>query len=333
MLSFVLVKNRLLVFSLLFTCLSFGLSAEEGIDDETIPADVALEKARFIERINDESAPPLKRDLFGNKYLFSRQGSCPNSYQDESLSKKVYKTIKSKQRPLISFNEEKLIPFDQGGTCSAMALDFLARYITVCSKKRDPEERRKCVEKFRPFYENNNTAFISRQAAYNTIEVKSTLFASTDEISEQKIQSLANYHGMHLTPVMGSVSIFELENGYDLKSLIDQLPDGNYVVRMLSPSSNKKREYYGHTMVFVKNKDLSIYYDNSAGPLEVTEDLAETVRSILLEWRIPVFRIYHAACKERGCMNLGNDTCQTSRALAEDAGEDSEESFPGISWE
>lgn len=304
---------------------SFPLVAQE---DEEPPAEIAEAKARFIERMNDETAPRLKRDLFGNQYLFHRDGSCPNSDQNESESKKVYDIIKRRQRPLISFNKAKLVPFDNGGTCSAMSLDFLARYITVCSKKRTAEERKACVMKFQPFYENNNRTFVSRQAAYNTIEVKAEFNESAEEIKQQKIQSLANYHGMHLTPVMGTVTMRQLQNGYDLKGVIDQLPEGTYVVRMLSPANNAKKEYYGHTMTFVKNKDFSIYYDNSAGPLEVTEDLGETVREILLDWGIPEFRIYHATCGDRGCVNLKNDSCTVRRSLTEE-----DATFPAISWE
>src|SRR5690606_36603516 len=117
--------------------------------------------------------------------------------------------------------------------------------------------RKACVLQFQPFYENNNKTFVSRQAAYNTIEVKPSSNQSADEIKQQKMQSLANYHGLYLTPVMGTVTMRQLESGFDLKTLIDQLPDGTYVVRMLSPASNAKMEYYVHTMTFVKDKDFS----------------------------------------------------------------------------
>ncbi|WP_098038399.1 hypothetical protein [Estrella lausannensis] len=317
---------------MIFTAFCFSASLPADEIDEGIPPEIAEAKARYIERVNDETAPPQKRDLFGNQYLFYREGTCPNSEQIESQSKKVYNLLKSKQRPLISFNKTKLIPFDNGGTCSAMALDFLARYITVCSKKRSAEERRECVINFQPFYAKNNKTFVSRQAAYNTIEVKADTPQSEEEIKQQKIQSLANYHGMHLTPVMGTVTMRQLENGFDLKGVIDQLPEGTYVVRMLSPANNAKREYYGHTMTFVKNKDFSVYYDNSRGPLEVTEDLGETVREILIDWGIPEFRIYHATCGDRGCSNLKNDSCTMQRSLSLES-EDAHDAFPLISWE
>ena len=293
------MKCFLMFFVFILSC----LQAEE------MPEEARLAKARYLERIKEE--PKIKRNLIGNKYIFENLGYCPNAKQVSTLSKKAFEYIDSRHTPHIKFNQSKLFPFDDGGVCTARALDFLARYHVECQHKIDPEARRICVKQFKPYLSLVTSAFISRQAAYNTIEIKNSRGIDKDALKEEKMQSLVNYHGFKITPVTGTLQTSLLEDrSLDLRDEIDQLPEGSYIVRMLYPANNVKGEYFGHTMIFIKSKDLSIYYDHVEGPLEVTQDLWETIREILIDWSIPEFRIYHAVGPSRG-VNIRQDTCPT----------------------
>lgn len=298
------------------------------LHSEEMPEEARIAKARYLKRI--EQKPMMKRDLLDNgKYIFENRGYCPSAKQEANISKKAFEYIHPRRSLHINFNKSKLFPFDNAGVCTARALDFLARYNAECAKKTDPDERRNCVENFKPYLSMVTSAFMSRQAAYNTIEIKNQRGVTGDEIKEEKMQSLVNYHGFKITPVTGTIETANLEDRtVDLRETIDQLPFGSYIIRMLYPANNIKGEYFGHTMVFIKDKDLSLYYDHVEGVLEVTEDLWETIRFILLDWSIKEFRIYHAECPSRG-VNLRMDTCQVRSLEREESFEEIEE----IDWQ
>lgn len=299
---------------LIFFFGTFYLYGVQQFEYSEIPVEDAIEESRFVERQNQR--PSVDRKRFFHSYLFQREGECPLSRQSVSQSKAAFEVLLASRTGNVNFNKETLFPFDKRGTCSAMALDFAARYNNVCSKITNTDERRACVSKLGPYYTHNNTTFISRQAAYNTIEVENYTYEDaiamglSEKIKEQKMVSLGNYHGLRISPRTATIKTKDIEDGtVDLRKIVEELSDGTYVVRMLHPQSTPKHEYYGHTMVFVKNKHLQLYYDNAVGAMDVTGNLPDAVFEILVDWGIREFRIYRASCKSSGCVNLQNTTC------------------------
>ncbi len=285
------------------------------------------EEERFIQRVDGGLRPKptsqqwilyewfLQDGYYKNDDLFfKREGShAPNTTQKIPLSKKKFKTIKRSHPSAIDFDENKLTPFDNGGTCSAMALDFLTRYLTECQPTNDTEVIKQKVTNFSPYYRANNTTFVSRQAAYNTIKVvdESGVF-NEDEIKQQKMQSLANYHQIELLPVTDSIKLKEVwDSIYGFCDFIDGLPEGAYLVRALYPRNNHKKEWFGHTMVLIKGEELSLYFDNAYGANDITNQVGKFVTVKMVEWGIPEFRLYHASCPENGCRNLSNEIIES----------------------
>lgn len=299
---------------LVFLCSSFCLQGMQDFEYDQIPFEVVLEEARFVERLNQRPSYDTTRHF--HTFLFHREGQCPSTRQSVSQSKAAFEFLLANSHGNISFDREKLFPFDSHGTCSAMALDFAARYNNVCSKITDISERRACVVNFAPYYTHNNTTFVSRQAAYNTIQVENYTYEEalslglSEKIKEQKMVSLGNYHGLRLAPRTATIQTKDVQSGaVDLKKIIEELSDGTYVMRMLYPMNTSKHEYYGHTVVFVKNKHLSLFYNNALGAIDVSGYLPDFVVETLIDWHLPEFRIYRANCQSSGCINLQCDTC------------------------
>lgn len=305
----------------------FILCAASSFCTEEMPKKVSVAKARYLEKVNNQEEPLLFKDPLRD-YFFHRNGECPGSAQDRRLSEEAYNYIQSKRRPHINFNRAKLFPFDHNGTCTAMALDFLARYHAACSGERSVTIRKRTLKDFKVYLGQTNSAFMSRQSAYNTIEIKNQRGISSDDIKHEKMQSLANYHDFEITPVTGTIKTLSLQTGTDLRGTFAHLPDGYYIIRMLYPADNEKGEYFGHTMSFVKDKDLSVFFDNLDGAFLIKGDLCQGVTKALESWGMEEFRIYHAVPTARG-VNVRNDTCQARSLEYDESPEESEE----ISWE
>jgi len=201
--------------------------------------------------------------------------------------------------------------FDWGGTCSAMAFDFLARYLDECADSTDAHFCLAKVKEFAPYYKTNNTTFVSKQAAYNAVKLKPGCYADEydDEFKWDKMQTLARYHNFALIPATRSISRYEIKwNPEEFKQTVDELPEGAYLVRALSPCEwNEKKESYGHSMILIKGKQHGIYYDNAYGAVDITNRVSEYVQKKLENWWIPECRFYFASPNGK-ILNLSQET-------------------------
>lgn len=275
---------------------------------------------------DDEGMPFSEKDFLsmrvmskGNTFLFHRlnePGYQPQ--QDLTESHKVFNILLSKALSRILFDATKLWPFDHGGTCTAMALDFLARYLNECKRMTNEEEITLHITNFRPYYQFSTSTFMSRQAAYNTITIPDSEGLNSEDLKYRKMQSLANYHNIKLTPVTGSIKHADILFGrVDFKKIIQDLPLGSYVIRALSPTNNHKQEVYGHTMILIKKKDFSIFFDNSEGAAKITEEpvrgddpaiqMGEYIENAMIDWWIPEYRVYRASSGRGGCKHLSTE--------------------------
>lgn len=240
------------------------------------------------------------------KYAFRRDNTLDRDVQDLDKALAVYNTLQSNHnQPNIEFDEGVLNSYDHAGTCSAMALDFVARMTSECAKLGEANSFEACVASKEPFYKANNPGFASVQSAFNAIKVvgESTELP-LDTLTGQKMQALASYHDMSLTPMSRS-----LYRGENIEPIIEKLPLGSYVVRLLSPTGNHKLESYGHSMGFIKRADKSIFFDNSKGARIIDQNVTKSVMENLSAWpSIPMVRLYKAECPSEGCTNLADGT-------------------------
>lgn len=245
------------------------------------------------------SGPPREPYVpSANGYVFKRDNDLDEKTPDIDKSEVVYALLKAKNtQPNIDFKKEDSIPFD-GFSCSAMALDFVARMNNECTKLINSDDFLNCVYDTKPIYIATTSEFSAIQMAYNAINViDETSQVPYAELTAQKIKSLAAYHDMTLTPVTEV-----LDRNDNIKPLLKELPFGSYVVRLIQPAFNHKLESYGHTLGFIKRPDASIFYDNSSGA-KIVEDSTDVAENIG-RWGIRQLRIYKAECPTEGCSHL-----------------------------
>ena len=250
---------------------------------------------------NQELNTPITNNRFISQeddFLFRRDRSRDSEIQIPLISERTYSIIQSKS-PIedVIFNKTTLNPFDEAGTCSAMALGFISDYNTKCNGVSD---KISCINELKDFYISNNEVFSSVQAAFNTIQVVANEMSQSD-IAYKKMQALANYHDLSLTPVTETL---ETQNTDKIKSVFENLPYRSYVVGMLKPDSNHKKEVFGHTMSFIKDSKESLYFDNYRGLSRLVNEKENFLNSIQNWYYIPQVRIYKAECPPKGCENL-----------------------------
>jgi hypothetical protein len=251
----------------------------------------------------------ISEQLVEDTFLFKRREGCINCDQNLNLSSDVFQAIDANKPEKIYFSSAKIYPFDYAGTCSAMALDFLARFRSKCNHLSNAQDKKVCVKSFEPFYLANRSTFSSRQAAYNTIGIHPQYRNQSESIKHQKMQSLANYHRLNIKPLTDTIHVSDIEKKPNaFKKKIAQLPTGTYLIRAILPADNEKMEWYGHTMILIKSPELSIYYDNATGAEDITGNVENHVRDVLLHWQIPEIRIYQATCPPDGCINLSEES-------------------------
>lgn len=252
---------------------------------------------------------------FGIEYLFQR---APEFGQDRhpnlNESYKVLQIIQERALPGVDFGLDRtpvLSPhFKNLGIGSAMALDFVARYINECSNLKDSEASL-YVREFEPYYATQTPIFVAREHAFENVNFLDFEENNSEIIKYRKLQSIANYHEIKLEPVTSSLKRQDIKNGKaNFKKIINSLPMSAYIIRALDPAPADLKEY-GHTMILIKNKDHSIFYDCNEGAVKINKasgkwaiKVSQYIVESLIELPFSEFRIYKATCANEVCTNL-----------------------------
>ncbi len=189
------------------------------------------------------------------KILFKgSQGGC-NGYVNQKEVNKIIVSLQSSKEPFINFNEKKVVGEIYGGTCTAMSLTFVKKFLKAKNN----------VEVIKDKFRASNEKLRNIQAAFNTIEI----IRSNDVVdySKNKIQSLANYYKLKINNSSKELDInkIESEGENEFNNEINKLQLGIYVIRALKPSTNEKLEEYGHTMIYIKTTKINLLYDPNYG--------------------------------------------------------------------
>lgn len=253
----------------------------------------------------------VNADEFWNAKCLFRPEFAP-SYDHNPNLNETYQVIQFlRERALsgIDFWEGELATyFDNMGLGSAMALDFLARYLNECSHLTE-EEITHSVKGFEPIYNIQRPTFLARDYAYEHVALSEGGGEDPEIVKYRKLQSIANYHNIVLEPATESCKKKGIKTGkVKLKKLIEKLPPSAYVIRALDPASADEPEY-GHTMILIKNENSSIFYESNAGAIQIDQrshnqliKLGEYIEDFLIELPFSEFRIYKASCGEGGCI-------------------------------
>lgn len=184
---------------------------------------------------------------------------------DIQTAKNLQQKLLKKSPPGITFNEINSTDI-YGGTCSAMSLEFANQYFKI---KQNPLLRslRSNILSLENLFALSSIDFRTKQAAYNAIQVTQPK-ADLDH-SRNKVQALANAYDFKIDYTSEEIDFSSDRAEKDFKKKIDQLPNGAYLVRMVSPADNEKLEHFGHSLIYIKEKGIQLGYDPCKGLMEL----------------------------------------------------------------
>lgn len=230
---------------------------------------------------------------YAETFFPGSQEGCWGAF-DRALAEDVRQKILEMKEKGIDFGpiEDNFL---YGGTCSAMALDFIEFYRTL-KAQNDPADvfLKKLKEMGARRYRRSSAEMRARQAAFNCIRVD---LAESEDPSKDKIQSLANFHDFKIDHFCEEFK----SNDPRLKEAVANLPYGVYLVRMRHPANNQKQELFGHSMVFVHDPEYTLFYDpnegveNLSGIKDAEEWASHVVQTYMACWYGAEIRCYRIA--------------------------------------
>lgn len=172
--------------------------------------------------------------------------------------------LASQSSPLgIHFNKSKIVDQLVGGTCSAMALQFVDRYFQIKKSCEGSEQILKQIAAIGIQFSASSAEMRDRQAAYNTIEVVKS--SEERDFSKNKMQSLANDHNLSIKFSSNEMDVEKLDTEQSLQNDVDALPEGAYLVRIIKPANNEKLEEHGHSLIYIREQGVNLFYDPNLG--------------------------------------------------------------------
>jgi hypothetical protein len=230
------------------------------------------------------------------------QEDCNGVFEAEKVQN-IVKTLNNLSPTGIKFGEHVKSNFLLGGTCSAMAFDFLATYReTKHLKENEGLDFIALIKNLDKKYVRSGNEFRNTQAALNTIQIPEEIRQNnpTDH-ANNKIQAMLAFYGFG---IIATTHEFNLNENVDIefKQTIELLPKGKYVIRLIEKNNNVKLETRGHTFIYLK-KNLGILYDANLGAKNLESNLhADKILHWLQinkqEYHISHARFYRLTCKK-----------------------------------
>lgn len=264
--------------------------------------DKLIKNCRALRPSPPSQPPTLKKaGSIGPKWLFvgTQQG------KSGSVSKKVVDDLRIqldiRHPPGIRFSPNKVVDCLEGGTCSSMTLEFLDSYF---KEKADQSKLGdSSVEGMIKRIQNLSDKFLCSsekrrdlQAAFNTIVVEN-IPGGTVDYSRNKVQSLANFHDLEIDYCSRELDLTTVKSEKDIADLISELPKGAFFIRIIQPANNDKLEVQGHSLAYIKEDGLEVYYDPNYGArnlssLENAKAIFENFNQNLSRFQVSQARFY-----------------------------------------
>lgn len=173
----------------------------------------------------------------------------------------------------IHFNQASFNPgtYLDGGTCTAMSLEFLSLYL----KRGNQEDLLDQVTKTLSF---SSQELRNRQMAYNMIEVDRDLLSqpcqegTSFDYSKNKIQAIANYHDLKIDYASEELDLKISGSNHLFDQLMEKLPQGAFLIRVLKPADNQKMEEFGHSLAYIQDGKTGLLYDPNEGLRQLDPD-------------------------------------------------------------
>ncbi|MFN4174434.1 MAG: hypothetical protein ACK4HV_04955 [Parachlamydiaceae bacterium] len=198
------------------------------------------------------------------------------AFQEVPLERvyEIYQVLNERKEKGILFNKALVTSKIEGGTCSAMAFDFVSKFIEFNALPDGKD------------YLGSSIEMAARQIAFNTIEIESPDLNL--DFSLLKMQSLLNFHSLKIINSSEAADIKSIGFQTRFKKIFHGLQNGIFAVRILEKAMNKKLEVKGHTVILIKYDEYGLFYDPNEGLIYFNRSIAEK----LMRRFIQTFLIY-----------------------------------------
>lgn len=194
------------------------------------------------------------------------EGSIDSGYAEETCTALNHDNAS----PAI-FNSDRISNPISGGTCSAMTFTVAYSYINFsATHENQPEKHIKILPILIP--NGSNLAYRTQQAVFNTIERS----RESGDFKKDKMESLSGYFDLTISYASQEIDLSKGTAQADIKDVFSKIPEGIFIIRTLLPSDNHKEEEHGHSMLLIKQKDASFFYDPNKGLFQLGKELEGT---------------------------------------------------------
>lgn len=249
---------------------------------------------------------------FGDKKIVEISSDEGHGPVIEDLAQESLLKLQERAASGVKFDKFRLENSCWGGTCSAQSLNFAD--LVAGSNIRPLHQRVVSVA------QQNTTSSLklrTQQAALNAIAKDESV--PVRDFSRAKIESIVAFRDFKVD--FASKSLEEIvrdtiDDSMDLDeaeldlciyqtfhSVVNKLPDGMYFTRMLCNADNYKEEFFGHSLVYVKDENSHYLFDPSDGLHKITNanwqaELFKLFSDISGQWMLSYPRFYHIVKKD-----------------------------------
>ena len=256
-----------------------------------LPSPGIQSRDAFSSQVNLETNP-----ISLDKILFIGNQSGCNGNVSTSDVQSIVDRLNQNSLKDIRFNQDKVTNTVTGGTCTAMALEFLHSYFQIKEecRRETSETLLERITQIGGNFASSSLEMRTRQAAFNTIEIMRSDGAR--DYSREKMQSLVNYHSLVIDRASKELDVHAMSEDV-VQETVEALPDGAFLVRILKPADNEKLEECGHSMVYIKEGELQLFYDPNYGAINLSllnrsKNLFNKFKECLQQFQLNQARFY-----------------------------------------
>lgn len=215
------------------------------------------------------------RFYLSQNFLFEgSQEDCEGNIVFEKVQEIINKLNNHPKKPKeIVFDQEKLKRSIHGGTCGSMALEFMDSYFNsqkIQNGSANKQSLNDVIKNLKSHFLSSSEEMRNLQSAFNTITISNKhLNDKETDHTLNKIQAVANFYGLAIRYSSKEIDLKIKKEVDDLKSFVENLSQGAYLVRIIQPKQNVRLEKQGHSFIYTKENNQGILYDANQGAINL----------------------------------------------------------------
>lgn len=238
-----------------------------------------------------DKSPLLKKGVVASERIsLIKKGSqigCDGPVDSAEVDEKVMVHLADKVQGVVF--QRKYITSVEGGTCSAMSLNFLRRYFSERAVIHESHKKSSALAAIQRIADkeifSSSGSFRNVQAAFNQIRLTDSSSQARRSLKSKrkKIEALSGFYGLSVEYCSDE---FDMKQGDKerFKTSVQGLVDGVYALRQIKEDDSDKGEAKGHTTAVIKEGEQLFLYDPNVGVVKYDHVSGEDLLQRLKEY-------------------------------------------------